>query len=230
MDGDIPLELINTEAKNDPPTEISAYFKLGMDNLFHSYKNQYSCNPLAKSRNALQLEKDRKKYVNNKFHINEFSWIDHSFSKTMSFVVTLQNTLLKLETSLPQAFLHPLWYKLRQNWVTAVRLCSTVTDFAAVLLYLEDMIKPIIKVDVWNESCGSLKFTRIQGEIKNKTNNKLKQKLEKERAIDIIGEDNFTDDETDRLTSTILYVYLSVLVISYFHFVLLFSFSSKCTL
>lgn len=206
VEGDIPIEVASN--KRDLPNDASSYFKLGMDNVFHSYKNQYSSNPNAKSKTELLIEKDRRRYLISKFQLNNFTWVGNSFKRKNNFALTFQNTLLTLENVLPAAFLHPIWYKIRLNWIEAVKLCNLVTDFVSVLLYFEKMIKPVLMVNVWNESCGSLKFTRIQGEVKSSKGNKLKPRIEKEKIIDVIADDSAaSDEETDKFTGTYVHFF-----------------------
>jgi len=176
----------------DLPQDDSCYFKLGMKSKFQSYKNQYHSNTLAKSKLDAQTEREKRRIISNKFSLGDFRWIGSCYRGELGQVSTLQNTIVNLENLLPAAFVHPNWYKERSTWIQAVKLCTEVNHFSSVLMYFEEVIKPIIMVPSWKETCGCMKWNRIQGELKP---NKAKpKKSEKEKLpIEIVSDEEMED-------------------------------------
>lgn len=175
--------------KEELPLDDVYYFKLGQDNSFQIYKNQYSHNSLAKSKADILFEKERKRYISNKFSLVEFRWIGSCYMGELSQVSTLQNTLVNFENSLPIAFLHPNWHKERKIWIQAVKLCTEVNHFSSILMFLEEVIKPIIMVSSWKDTCGALKWDRIQGELKPQKHNKSKKSQQQADRIEVVSDD-----------------------------------------
>lgn len=171
------------------PLDDLYYFKLGQGNSFQVYKNQYSHNALAKSKADILYEKERKRYISNKFSLVEFRWIGSCYMGELSQVSTLQNTLVNFESLLPIAFLHPNWHNERKTWIQAVKLCTEVNHFSSILMYLEEVIKPIIMVSSWKDTCGALKWDRIQGELKPQKQNKSKRSQQQTERIEVVSDD-----------------------------------------
>lgn len=181
----------NSDDKLLKPLNAKDYFKLGMGNGFTLYKNQFSVHFLAKGKCELQAEKDKRRSLGYKFCLNDFRWNGQCQNGLQELKATLRSSMLSFESSLPTAFLHPVWYKQLPCWIRAVRLCNTVEDFASLLLMLEEMIKPVIMVTTWKESCGTLKLRRVVGEVKNKIKTK---KPDKESEL-IHVDDSGSEDE-----------------------------------
>ena len=181
----------------DLPQDDSSYFKLGMNSNFQTYKNQYHSNALANSKWNAQIDKEKRRIISNKFSLGDFRWIGSCYRGELGQVSTLQNTLVNLENSLPAAFLHPNWYKERATWIQAVKLCTEINHFSSVLMYFEEVIKPIIMVPSWKETCGCIKWNRIQGELKP---NKAKpKKSEKEKMPIEIASDEEMEESPSNL-------------------------------
>jgi len=120
--------------------------------------------------------------------LDGFRWIGSCFRGDLGQVSTLQNTLVNFESTIPAAFMHPNWYKERNFWIQAVKLCTEVTHFSAVLMYLEEIIKPIIMVNSWKQTCGSLQWDRIQGELKPAKSKQTKKSQQVEK-IEVVSDD-----------------------------------------
>ena len=103
-------------------------------------------------------------------------------------VSTLQNTIVNFENAIPAAFMHPNWHKERSLWIQAVKQCTEVNHFSSILMYLEEIIKPIIMVNSWKQTCGSLQWDRIQGELKPAKSKQTKKSQQLER-IEVVSDD-----------------------------------------
>ncbi|XP_047143323.1 nucleosome-remodeling factor subunit BPTF isoform X2 [Hydra vulgaris] len=193
-----PLQ--NSEKKNKELKVLlddKCYYKLGTNSCFSTYVNQYSSSMMAKGKQDLQAEKDKRRILGNKFCLNAFKWYGDCQKGYASIISTLRSTLLSFESSIPTAFLHPSWYVLLPCWIKAVRLCNTPKEFAVLLLLLEEMIKPVIMVNTWKESSGALKLQRKVGEPKAvKLKPSSNKKVEKDtQFLSIDVEDSDSEDE-----------------------------------
>ena len=150
------------------PDDVKGYFKLGMEGSYVMYENQYFSNSLASSKHDHQAERDKRRALGNKFRLYDFKWLGEIYQGPALVVNTLRSTLLSFESSIPTAFLHPMWYRQLPSWIKAVRMCKDVSEFAAMLSVLQRAIKPIIVLNVWRESLGNVSLKRIQFEGKTK--------------------------------------------------------------
>jgi len=67
-------------------------YKLGMDNGFKTYVNQYSSNPTALNKIQKNEERDKKRYMSHKFSIlgpGEFKWCGHLFGTCITIFYVL---------------------------------------------------------------------------------------------------------------------------------------------
>ena len=209
LDIDMPIEIIGSDSKDDdfsvetkPKPVIlddKCYFKLGVEGHFLSYENQYSTNTLAKSKAGQQAERDKRRYLGNKFCLIDFNWNGQCYQGLSVIKSTLRSSFLSFESTIPTAFLHPVWYKQLPCWIKAVRLCNDVEDFAALLLLLEEMIKPIVMVNIYKDACGALKLNRVHNDAKLKGKTLVK-KVERDKDIDIPVEESGSDCEEIRVT------------------------------
>ena len=76
------------------------------------------------------------------------------YGNRLTTTSTLRLAIIQLENAISGAFLHPNWHIHRQNWVKAVHLCTTPTDFSMALAILEACIKPVLFNHVWHEALG----------------------------------------------------------------------------
>ncbi|KAJ4445599.1 hypothetical protein ANN_12281 [Periplaneta americana] len=139
-------------------------FKLGMENAFKSYVNQYSSNIAALNKIQRNEERDKKRHLSHKFSLtqaSEFKWIGSLYGTRALLVSTLRQTVLQLESSIQSSFMHPNWPLLRKPWITAVSACINPRDFARALIVLQACIKPVVFASVWHEALGHVKMQRL---------------------------------------------------------------------
>ena len=175
------------ETKSD---ELKSFFMLGMEGSYVMYENQYYSNSLASSKHDHQAERDKRRALGNKFRLYDFKWLGEVYQGPALVVNTLRSTLLSFESSIPTAFLHPMWYRQLPSWIKAVRMCKEVPEFAAMLTVLQRAIKPLIVLNVWRESLGHVLLRRAQAEGKNKKSSRFirdKDLLEEELDDDENG-------------------------------------------
>merc|ERR1712208_256644 len=89
-------------------------FKLGMENSYKNWVNQYSVNTLALNKFQLQEDRDRKRHMSHKFSLTPLS--EFKF------------------------LMHPVWPMQRNNWRRAVMMSNGFKEFALALGILESVI------------------------------------------------------------------------------------------
>ncbi|XP_022313989.2 nucleosome-remodeling factor subunit BPTF-like isoform X2 [Crassostrea virginica] len=185
-DGDITRV---TRSKSALMMQQSVYFKLGMENNFKTYQNQYSSNPLALNKHQHNEERDKRRYLSHKFsltQLSEFKWNGTLVGRKALVTNTLMMTVTQLENNIPSAFLHPHWPLHRQNWNNAVQLCRSPSDFGLALSILEACLKPVIFNPVWTEALGHSKLMKITSldreEMKKREKEMKKRKDEEEES------------------------------------------------
>lgn len=159
-------------------------FKLGMDNGFKSYVNQYSTNPIALNKPQRNEERDKKRHLSHKFSLtqaSEFKWVGSLTGTRALLVSTLRQTILQLESSIQAPFMHTNWPLLRKPWTTAVGACVNPRDFARALIVLQACIKSVVFASVWHDQLGHVKLQRVTAlEREEKKRQDKKDKKEKE--------------------------------------------------
>uniref|UniRef100_A0A0L8FKB1 Uncharacterized protein n=2 Tax=Octopus bimaculoides TaxID=37653 RepID=A0A0L8FKB1_OCTBM len=153
-----------TRSKSSAVNSCSGYFKLGMENNYKSFINQYSSNPLALNKHQHNEERDKKRFLSHKFSltpVSEFKWNGSLYGNRILTISTLRLSITQLESNLPTPFLHPNWAIHRQNWQKAVHMCQNPQDFALALAILEACIKPVLFNPVWTESLGHHRLQKI---------------------------------------------------------------------
>lgn len=164
-------------------------FRLGMENAFKTYVNQFSTNTIALNKPQRNEERDKKRHLSHKFSLttaSEFKWIGVLNGTQTSIITCLRQTILALEQGIASPFMHVNWGSLRKLWVSAVTNCSKPKDFARVLAVLQACFKNSIFANVWHEQLGHTKLQRItSGEREEKK--KLEKREKRER-----------DDEEER--------------------------------
>jgi len=133
-----------------------------MDGQWRRYVNQYRANPLALSKQQLAEERDKRRYLSYKFSVltlssRDFSWPVSIYGDGSARIEALRREFLRLEVSLPTAFLHSAWRSRPhcQRWIRAVRLCTTPRQFALALSILVTCIKPVVFRSIWRDAVGS---------------------------------------------------------------------------
>ncbi|VVD05225.1 unnamed protein product [Leptidea sinapis] len=158
-------------------------FKLGNENTFKTYVNQYTSNPLALNKPQRNEERDKKRYISHKFSLSsaqEFKWMNLLNATKPFLIATLRQTLLQLETSIVIQFMHPNWNLLRKPWVQAVQLCQAPKDFSRALCVLQACIKSAVWVPAWHEQLGHVHLIRTTAADREERK-KLDKREKKER-------------------------------------------------
>lgn len=168
------VELQNENKSEQQLLNLKLYFKLGEGSTYATYANQYTTNFLAKGKKEFQSEKDKRKIL-FKFSTNDIKWTGWSYKGLPEAIAALKTSLIAFKSSIPSAFLHPFWYKHESVWMKATRLCKEVNEFAALILFLQEMIKPVVLCGVWKEACGMLKLKRVYIDPNVKTKGRPKK-------------------------------------------------------
>ncbi|XP_014482955.1 PREDICTED: nucleosome-remodeling factor subunit NURF301 isoform X2 [Dinoponera quadriceps] len=159
-------------------------FKLGMDNNFKTYVNQYSTNPIALNKMQRNEERDKKRHLSHKFSLtqaSEFKWVGSLTGTRALLVSTLRQTILQLESNIQAPFMHSNWPLLRKPWTSAVGACVNPRDFARALIVLQACIKSVVFASVWHDQLGHVKLQRVTAtEREEKKRQDKKEKKEKE--------------------------------------------------
>lgn len=187
LDKSLKEEGENTRLTRQKAHQIASgthLFKLGMDNNFKSYVNQYSTNPIALNKIQRNEERDKKRHLSHKFSLtqaSEFKWVGSLTGTRALLVSTLRQTILQLESSIQAPFMHTNWPLLRKPWTTAVGACINPRDFARALIVLQACIKAVVFASVWHDQLGHVKLQRVTAlEREEKKRQDKKEKKEKE--------------------------------------------------
>ncbi|RZF42669.1 hypothetical protein LSTR_LSTR001464 [Laodelphax striatellus] len=169
------------------------YFKLGMENGFKTYVNQYATNISALNKIQRNEERDKKRHLSHKFSLtqaSEFKWAGPFHGSRNQLMSTLRQTLLNLESAIQSPFMHVNWPQLRKPWIAAVGACTQAKDFTRAIIVLQACIKPVVYATVWHEILGHIKLQRITAaEREDRKRIEKKEKKEKEE-----------EEERNRLT------------------------------
>ncbi|XP_014211852.1 nucleosome-remodeling factor subunit NURF301 isoform X2 [Copidosoma floridanum] len=168
-------------------------YKLGMDNTFKSYINQFTTNPIALNKAQRNEERDKKRHLSHKFALSQsvdFKWIGSLTGSKALLIQTLRQTLLQLESSIQAPFMHTNWPVLRKPWTTAVSGCLNPRDFARALIALQACIKSVVFASVWHEQLGHVKLQRVTA-LEREEKKRLDKKEKKEKE---------DEEERNRLT------------------------------
>lgn len=170
-------------------TKNKTLFKLGMENSYKTYVNQYSINTIALNKPQRNEERDKKRHLSHKFSLtlaSEFKWLG-TFNGTQTNIIgALRQTYISLEQSISPPYMHSNWPLLKKTWLQAVTNSVTARDFAKTLIVLQTCIKGVIFANVWHEQLGHVKLHRITS-----TEREEKKKLEKREKRE-------RDDEEER--------------------------------
>lgn len=189
------LDKSTKDAENDGTTRLTRQkahqiasgthlFKLGMDNNYKSYVNQYSTNPIALNKTQRNEERDKKRHLSHKFSLtqaSEFKWVGSLTGTRALLVSTLRQTILQLESNIQAPYMHTNWPLLRKPWTSAVGACVNPRDFARALIVLQACIKSVVFASVWHDQLGHVKLQRVTAlEREEKKRQDKKEKKEKE--------------------------------------------------
>ena len=87
--------------------------------------------------------------------VSEFKWSGSVHGNRTMTLVTLRDSMLQLETTIPPHFMHPAWSSFRAGWERYVETCSHTQQFASALSKLELVIKPVLFNQSWHDSLGT---------------------------------------------------------------------------
>ena len=162
-------------------------FKLGMEGTYKSYKNQYTANRLALNKPQHAEERDRKRYLVNKFSLTspaaEFKWHGTTNGNRILTISTLRLTITQLESNIPRALMHTNWTVHRNNWIKAVHMCSKPHAFALALSVLECAIKPVVFNSYFSDGLGHVHMVRTTAMEKEE-----RKKVERKKKDDDLEE------------------------------------------
>ena len=132
-----------------------------MDGEWKRYINLCRTKLLALSKQQLAEERDKRRYLSYKFSVSalssrEFSWPVSIYGKESSRIEAVRQEFLRLESSLPTAFLHSAWRSRFhcERRMRAVRLCTTPREFALALSILVTCMKPVVFRSIWHDAIG----------------------------------------------------------------------------
>ncbi|KAK4876450.1 hypothetical protein RN001_012872 [Aquatica leii] len=173
-----------TRLKSSQIANGTYLYKLGMDNQFKSYINQYTTNPIALNKPQRNEERDKKRHLSHKFSLttaSEFKWIGNINGSRTLLLNTLRQTILQLEQTIQSPFMHPNWNLIRKHWLLAVGACQQPKDFARALIVLQTCMKPVVFANVWHEQLGHTKLARTTaGEREERKKIEKREKKERE--------------------------------------------------
>ncbi|XP_018571402.1 nucleosome-remodeling factor subunit NURF301 isoform X2 [Anoplophora glabripennis] len=172
-----------TRLKSSQIASGTYLFKLGMENTFKLYVNQFTTNIIALNKPQRNEERDKKRHLSHKFSLtpaSEFKWVGALSGGRSLLMNTLRHTILQLEQQVPSPFMHPNWHLLRKHWLTIVGGCQQPKDFARVLVVLQACIKPVVFANVWHEQLGHIKLVRITA-AEREERKKIEKREKKER-------------------------------------------------
>lgn len=171
------------------PLPSGSVFKLGMEGGHKTYVNQYSCNPMALNKIQNNEDRDRKRFLSQKFSSigsSEFKWLGSTFGNKEAVLETIRSTLVQLTSQLPTVFMHPNWKEDYPSWISSVNACVSHNDLGNVLSVLAASIRPAVFNSTWHESLGHVhlqrqtaleRTERAQAEIKEKKEKELEEEM-----------------------------------------------------
>jgi len=140
----------------------------GMGGEWKRYVNLYRTSLLALSKQQLAEERDKRRYLSYKFSVSalssrEFSWPVSIYGEESTRIEALRQEFLRLESSLPAAFLHSAWRSRFHcdRWMRVVRLCTTPREFALALSILVTCMKPVVFRSIWHDAIGKICFVLL---------------------------------------------------------------------
>ncbi|CAO1383722.1 unnamed protein product [Diamesa hyperborea] len=171
-----------TRSRTNQITNGTYFFKLGMENSFKSYSNQFTFNPVALNKPQKNEERDKKRHLSHKFSLtqaSEFKWGGLLNGTQSSLIAVFKQTLLTFESAISSPYMHCNWTKLRKLWLNAVAASTTPQDFAKLLIVLETSFKSVTFANVWHEHLGHTKLYRItSGEREERKKSEKREKRE----------------------------------------------------
>lgn len=164
---------------------LNCPFKLGHEQTFKTYVNQYTTNVYALNKPQRNEDRDKKRPLSHKFSLtdaSQFKWGGILNGNRSNVISTLRQTLISLEQAISTPFMHPNWPALKKLWLQAVSHCNKPTDFAKVLIIYQLCTKNCIYVNVWHDQLAHIKLERITSAERDEK--KKTDKREKREAAD----------------------------------------------
>ncbi|XP_053677351.1 nucleosome-remodeling factor subunit NURF301 [Anopheles nili] len=178
------------------------FFKLGMENGYKNYVNQYAVHPIALNKPQRNEERDKKRHLSHKFSlttVSEFKWLGGGlYASQQQIITTIRQTLLALEQALSTPFMHHNWGRLRKVWINAIGVCTRPAEFARAMCILQSCLRGVVFASVWHEQLGHTKMYRI-----TLAEREEKKKLEKREKRE-------RDDEEERNRTAVNFVKYSL--------------------
>lgn len=168
---------------------LNCPFKLGHEQTFKTYVNQYTTNVYALNKPQRNEDRDKKRPLSHKFSLTDasaFKWAGNLNGNRSNAISILRDTLISLERAIAPPYMHPNWPALKKLWLQAVSHCNRPTDFAKVLIIYQICTKNCIYVNAWHEQLAHIKLERITSAERDE-----KKKTEKREKRE-------RDDEEDR--------------------------------
>lgn len=157
------------------------YFKLGMENTFKTYENQFATNINALNKPQRNEERDKKRHLSHKFSLtdaSQFKWHGGSSTTVQNIILALRGTILHLEQNIPAPYMHPNWPNMKKVWTQAAVTAESAKDFTKILLVLQTCMKSCMFANVWYEALGHTRLYRITS---NEREEKKKQEKREKR-------------------------------------------------
>ncbi|XP_050741914.1 nucleosome-remodeling factor subunit NURF301 isoform X2 [Drosophila biarmipes] len=178
-----------TRQKSSQLSNGTLHFKLGMEQGFKNYVNQYSSNPIALNKPQRNEERDKRRHLSHKFSLttaSDFKWIGITMGTTENMITTLRQTLINFESNIAPSFLNTNWVVNKKVWNAAVLNARRASDFAAVLMLFQASLKSVVFANVWHEQLGHTTLQRITS-AEREERKKVEKREKRER-----------DDEEER--------------------------------
>lgn len=172
-----------TRLKSSQMANGTYLYKLGMENNFKTYVNQYTTNVIALNKPQRNEERDKKRHLSHKFSLttaSEFKWTGGVSGNKTLLLNTVRQTILQLEQAIQSPFMHPNWPLIRKQWLSAVSACQHPKDLARTLIILQACIKSVVFANVWHEQLGHIKLSRITA-AEREERKKIEKREKKER-------------------------------------------------
>lgn len=172
-----------TRLKSTQMANGTYLYKLGMENHFKAYVNQFTTNVIALNKPQRNEERDKKRHLSHKFSLttaSEFKWVGGVSGTKTLLLNTVRQTIIQLEQAIQAPFMHPNWPLIRKHWLNAVTACQHPKDLARTLIVLQACIKPVVFANVWHEQLGHIKLSRITA-AEREERKKIEKREKKER-------------------------------------------------
>lgn len=170
-----------TRLKN---ANLNCPFKLGHEQTFKTYVNQYTTNVYALNKPQRNEDRDKKRPLSHKFSLTDasaFKWAGNLNGNRSNAISILRQTFIALEQAIAPPYMHPNWPALKKLWLQAVSHCNKPTDFAKVLSIYQICTKNCIYVNAWHEQLAHIKLERItSAERDEKKKNDKREKRERD--------------------------------------------------